>query len=139
MNCLNTRLQAKLLMPHSFQSGAANSGRGGLLSRLFPTCESSFRPEKPPKKAAAGKIACPTTEVEGWTRENDESLGRIACPTTKAEGWTQENYCHLEVRPKQKCSDAACASAFLGNGNEFRHRPRVTIFVLIDESERRAG
>jgi hypothetical protein len=45
------------------------------LSRLSPTCESLFQPEKPPKKAAAGKIACPTTKAEGWTKENHVPLG----------------------------------------------------------------
>jgi hypothetical protein len=62
-------------MPHSFQSGAANSGRSRLFSRLFPKSDSLARQEKPPQKAAAGKIACPTTKAEGWTQENYAALG----------------------------------------------------------------
>jgi hypothetical protein len=60
-------------MPHSFRSGAANSGRSRLLSRLSPTCESLFQPEKPPKQNCL--------------------------PTTKAEGWTEENYAALAILP----------------------------------------
>jgi hypothetical protein len=60
-------------MPHRFQSGAANSGRSWLLSRLSPTCERLFQP---PKKAAAGKIALAVPLVHAITYP--ESIARLS-------------------------------------------------------------
>jgi hypothetical protein len=75
-------------MPHSFLPETIPHKLWGSQSWLQPAFQpastgwkDSRGAKKPPGKAAAGKIACPTANAEHRRREKYVALGESACPT----------------------------------------------------------